>query len=138
MNCSTHNIKNSFGFEDIKFVLPDTKSCSTNTSVTFHYRFGNKYSFKILTIISQLFQCIFCCFRYNTFIRFTMYHNLPASFINIVSFFIFPHWQSPLLKQVNRRINMTGNVGYQIIPGNPHQVGFYIVNIILNTIFSIF
>ncbi len=138
MYCSTHGSNDTFRFKNIKLVLAHTEPGCADAPVPIQQGTGDKNSFVITSVFSELVQGIFRCFGYDRFIGFTVDHDLPPPLIYIVPLFVLPDRQSPFFKQVNRRIDMTGNVCHKVVPGNPHEIILDIGYIILQFVPAIF
>ena len=129
---AAHGRNHGFGFKYVKLVFTDTEADRTNASAVFDQRFGNENS--LVDIIHA--DGVFSRFGHDDFIGFAVDHQLPAAFMNVVTFGVFPDGETPFFEKMYGRIDVPGDIGHEVLAGNPHQIVSYVIDIIFDRIFA--
>ena len=83
-------------------------------------------------------QGIFGGFRHDDFVRFAVDHELPAAFMDVLAFGVFPDGQAPLFEQVDAGIDVAGDIGHEVFARDAHQVVTHVIDIILHRVGAVF
>ena len=130
MDRAAHGIQGCFRPEDEQLVLADREADRAGAAVAIQQRTNDEHAFVNLS---------YTCFAERVLGRFgddhliglAVDHELPTAFMNVLAVLVLPDRQTPLLEEMDGGVHVTGDVGYQVLTGDAHEIVADVVNVVL-------